>query len=256
MWRTGGVALALILLPLQPLADVGGFFLRVWNVGQGQWVTLPLNDLCLHVDMGGETAPWPEILKLCGFRRNILIFTHFDRDHINHTLRFARALPSNKFCLILHPNQTIPSKAKALREIPQCPEKPNWVQWWHPGTSAKSSNAKSLWISLFSHTLIPGDAPSRIEKIVVSRRQMEPFHHLVASHHGSRFSSSLTLLNRLVNVAAVSISARKQRYGHPHSDTIERFRNRGWKVLETEKKGSLKVRIPLRKIKFHRAYGW
>lgn len=256
MWRACGLTFLLLLVPLQPLSNVGGFFTHIWNVGQGQWVTMAFNATCLHVDMGGETAPWQEILKLCGDRHNVLVVTHFDRDHINHTIRFSRHVSSEKFCLLLHPLQTIPPKAKELEKIQPCSQKPAWVQWWHPGTQGKNSNARSLWVSLFSHTLIPGDASAGMENRVASRTPLHPFEHLVASHHGSRYSSSKLFLMNLINVKVASISARKQRYGHPHPETIDRFLNRGWEVLETEKKGSLKVRIPLRKIKFHQVQGW
>lgn len=256
MWRIGGVVLLLVFFPSQPLTNVGGFFIHVWNVGQGQWVTVALDNSCLHVDMGGETAPWTEILKLCGIRDNLLIVTHFDRDHVNQALRFSQRVSSQKLCLLLHPNQTIPPKAGTLKNIRPCSRKPEWVRWWHPGTFAKNSNARSLWVSLFSHTLIPGDAPARVENRAVSRKPLHPFVHLVASHHGSRYSSSKNFLRKLINVKVASISARKQRYGHPHPETINRLLNRGWEVLETEKKGSLKVRIPLQKIKFHQVQGW
>ena len=39
--------------------------LIVWNVGQGQWATVIDETACWHLDMGGEFAPWQEIMGAC-----------------------------------------------------------------------------------------------------------------------------------------------------------------------------------------------
>ncbi len=252
MLRQSLLTIGLSLFPLQPLASPGGFFAHIWNVGQGQWITLPLESLCVHFDMGGERAPWRAIQSLCSLRTNIVVLTHFDRDHINHIFRFRKIIKQNRLCLLLHPRQIIPSKANRLKNLLKCPHPTqalSWWKWWHPPAPSKDhQNANSLWIALFKHILIPGDAPQQVEKQALHWSALRPVKHLVVGHHGSSSSTSQLFLDALPDLYSASISARKRRYGHPHPKTIQRLEKHGVYWQSTEKKGSLKVRIPLQKI--------
>lgn len=242
------------MIPLQPLTADDGFHLWVWNVGQGQWTTLPLGNMCIHFDMGGESAPWRFIQSLCSRRNNFLILTHFDRDHINHLERFQNLVKPNGICLLLHPSQVIPPKAIHLKKLRPC-QRPKeaalWWQWRHPHTTSKiplNQNSKSLWIVIYNYILIPGDAPKKIEKQVAHWPALRHVEHLIVGHHGSSSSTSQTLISSLPQLNSASISARKLRYGHPHPKTVERLFKNNIPWESTEKKGSLKIRIPLRKI--------
>src|SRR5690606_20733785 len=55
--------------------------LIVWNVGQGQWVTLTQPQHCLHFDFGGEWNPIRRVLRHCQGKMNFLYLSHFDWDH-------------------------------------------------------------------------------------------------------------------------------------------------------------------------------
>jgi metal-dependent hydrolase (beta-lactamase superfamily II) len=57
--------------------------LIVWNVGQGQWVTIIYPTQCLHFDVGGETAPFRKVIKSCKEKSNKIFLSHGDWDHLN-----------------------------------------------------------------------------------------------------------------------------------------------------------------------------
>ena len=48
----------LIFLSSQAISHELAPFFVVWNVGQGQFVSLIEKDFCLHSDMGGEFMSW------------------------------------------------------------------------------------------------------------------------------------------------------------------------------------------------------
>ena len=85
-----------ILLPVTIPGDVSRQLI-VWNVGQGQWVTLIDRSECWHFDTGGEIAPWDGLIELCATRLNRIFLSHWDKDHISFANGLARRTPS---CLL------------------------------------------------------------------------------------------------------------------------------------------------------------
>lgn len=64
---------------------------------------------------------------------------------------------------------------------------------------------------------------------------------LQSPHHGSKTGLSSVILDSLnPKLAVISVGARN-RYGHPHRETIELFRNRSVRVLRTDQYGEIEV---------------
>lgn len=64
---------------------------------------------------------------------------------------------------------------------------------------------------------------------------------LKVGHHGSKGSSGGTFLNAVNADLAVISSGRKNRYGHPHPDTLQRLRESGAEIRRTDLEGTIEV---------------
>jgi competence protein ComEC len=217
--------------------------LIIWNIGQGQWVTLRNETTCLHFDMGGEFAPWREIKKACAQKVNRVYFSHWDQDHIGFAKKAAGLL--NHLCIAAEPGGQSPTAKKTalLAALPRCYD----LQLHKVGANVfevtepleKTKNAKANDFSrvyVVHHSiLIPGDSPSQQEKNWAHRiPSPEKIQILILGHHGSRTSTSHFLLDYVSQLKTAIASARFSRYGHPHLETIQRLRAHHVEILRTE----------------------
>ena len=62
---------------------------------------------------------------------------------------------------------------------------------------------------------------------------------LKVAHHGSGYSSSEGFLAWLNPDYAVISCGKKNRYGHPHPDTVERLSGCGSQILQTKESGAI-----------------
>ena len=96
-------------------------------------------------------------------------------------------------------------------------------------------------------TLFTGDSDFFSEYVYLSNID-EEINLLQAGHHGSKNSTSLELLTKLRPQTAVISCSRRNSYGHPSPELIERLEESGVKVYKTYENGMIKV--TLRKNKF------
>jgi competence protein ComEC len=68
---------------------------------------------------------------------------------------------------------------------------------------------------------------------------------LKAGHHGSKTSTSEEFLKEIEPKVAVIMSGSRNRYGHPHQETIDRLENFGVKIMRTDKDGDIVFNISL-----------
>ena len=209
----------------------------IWNVGQGSWVTHFDGQVCDHFDLGGERLPLREIQELCHNKLNRLHFTHDDWDHLNALSWIAKNLRS--VCIAHAPPQIRkPWLERKLSQLSPC-KKDSRVLRIHGSSQARSSNESS---QIFVHQgfLIPGDAPISSENKWAARVQSLPIRHLLLGHHGSRTSTGAKLLTALPNLKHAIVSARYQRYRHPHEIVLRRLSKNKTPVLRTEHWGHLR----------------
>ena len=62
-------------------------------------------------------------------------------------------------------------------------------------------------------------------------------------HHGSRTSSTDAFVECTRPAIAVISVGRRSRFGHPHAEVVERFRESGAQILRTGEKGTITITI-------------
>jgi competence protein ComEC len=92
--------------------------------------------------------------------------------------------------------------------------------------------------------LFLGDAPAWVEDRIVARDGPSIASDVIkVGHHGSRTSTGDALLAAVsARVALISVG-RRNRYGHPAPDVIERLGRHGVRILRTDESGSITVRV-------------
>lgn len=244
--------LAAILIAISsPIAPEIHPFVVVWDIGQGQWVTVVTNSTCLHFDMGGER--WlPPVLRFCRNKINRVYLSHSDMDHIKFLPWGARHLPH--LCDAAPPLDPMNQRKKRLvASVPRCHADlaTNEVKVVEItpriNRKFKGHNEFSRVFVIYGPDraiLIPGDSSADAEAIWSKRLMtMPPVHILVAGHHGSRTSTSETLLRRLPSLKIAIASARKAKYGHPHPEVVARLRANGAPCLRTEIWGNIGLQL-------------
>lgn len=234
------IFLAFVLFPW-PISQLGPECWIIWNVGQGEWVTHVTPERCEHFDMG-EHWPRQRIRRLCGDRLNSVYFSHWDMDHVGFVQRVRGIFP--RFCLGAAPlGEASARKQALLADLPDCaPDRD--VTIWNPEIhAAKKNSANELCrIYRFRHMLIPGDAPINEERrFVDSSGSHSDVNWLVLGHHGSRTSTSDTLLDALPRLQLAIASARHAKYGHPHIETIQKLHAHKIPLLNTEEWGDIEI---------------
>ena len=89
--------------------------------------------------------------------------------------------------------------------------------------------------------LLTGDAPVAVEEAILDDLPSD-LEVLKVGHHGSNTSTSpLLLAQTSPEVAVISVGARN-RYGHPHSDVLNRIIESGARILRTDLSGDIVIR--------------
>lgn len=111
------------------------------------------------------------------------------------------------------------------------------------GKSFKDLNESSIVLKLRYKNisfLLAGDANSKIEEKLLSKNINLKADILKVAHQGSKTASSLKFL-QAVNPELAIISVGKNKFGHPHKETLIRLAEQHIKVLRTDQEGDIKI---------------
>lgn len=93
-----------------------------------------------------------------------------------------------------------------------------------------------------------GDLGNQQEKQIAATENIHSIDILKVSHHGSKNSSDAEFLNRISPKIAVISCAKRNNYGHPSREAIERLEDSGADVLYTMNSGQIKAIVKGEKI--------
>ena len=90
--------------------------------------------------------------------------------------------------------------------------------------------------------LFTGDAEGNGERLLMEKLKIDGYEVLKVAHHGSKNSTANDFLDIVNPTYAVISSGIRNRYGHPHPDTIERLENHTEKIYQTNEAGAIIIR--------------
>ncbi|MCB0385153.1 MAG: hydrolase [Bdellovibrionales bacterium] len=222
--------------------------LILWNVGQGQWLTYSTSTFCHHLDMGGEKIQWWRVRRECGQKVNTVQFSHWDWDHLSFLKNAQGTLP--QICLSRPPQGPKPTsltKLSWMNSLAPCRPQPHSLPWreiqWDilPSKKIQPNDFSRVMIAQ-SRVLVPGDSPSKQERQwlnEIGSNHLRQIRLLILGHHGSKTSTSDSLLQGLPTLRQAWVSARRRRYGHPHQKVVKKLKTKGVPLLTTEAWGNL-----------------
>src|SRR5262249_9822170 len=89
--------------------------------------------------------------------------------------------------------------------------------------------------------LLPGDITRAVEADVLARFEPAPLGIVKAPHHGSAGSSSPRFVAALHPAAVIFSAGRRNPFGHPAPEVVERYRAAGARVFSTAEDGAVVI---------------
>lgn len=238
------------------------------NQGDSSLIITP-NKISILVDAGEDEYSRNVIreLKLSGIKKiDYIIATHFDSDHIggldkvisefdieniiippgseNHKdyYEFREAYyRKNKKPIIINDYQVIPIDEDINMYIlsPTNLKIDKYFNYEHSSEDLNKNSIVFILKYMDYKMLFTGDIDSDVEKTLIDKYNIENLTFLKVAHHGSKYSSSDEFLS-VVNPKIASISCGyKNRYGHPHQETLNRFKKYHSLVYRTDYNGTM-----------------
>jgi len=89
--------------------------------------------------------------------------------------------------------------------------------------------------------LLTGDIERTAEKALLASSVKSDV--MLIPHHGSRTSSTPEFIAAVAPRWAVVAAGYRNRFGHPNSEVLERYRSAGAQVVRTDLQGSIAIRL-------------
>jgi len=260
-WRLSGLALMLPAVALPPPAPAPGeAWITTLDVGQGLAVLVRTANRSLLYDAGpafgieadsGERIIAPYLRAAGVGRLDAMVVTHNDTDHSGGAASVLENFEVDEMYSSLaggHPLLGL------VRGAQRCVAGQSWTwdgvrfEFLHPQSAEarpKKINDLScvLKVSAGAHSmLLTGDIEKPAEAELLQRSpQSLRADVLLVPHHGSRTSSSAEFIAAVRPEAAVVPVGYRNRFGHPKTEILERYRDSGTPVWRTDQEGAVTV---------------
>ena len=239
---------------------------EVWitalDIGQGSALLVETRDRMWLYDTGpryssdsdaGERVVLPYLRHRGIGRLDGLILSHLDSDHSGGAAAVLRGIEVERVL------SSVPAGHPALghrTDVERCTAGMRWNSGslgfviLHPSREdydvKRSTNSMSCVVSITAgatRLLLTGDVPVADEAAFLARDPGLRAGWLAAPHHGSRTSSGEMLLNSLGATAAVAQAGYRNRFGHPNTDVLARYRANNIELLRTDHAGAVQWRF-------------
>ena len=264
-WRARLLGLPLLLtlvLPPRELPAPGSFDLMAVDIGQGTAVLVRTREHLLVFDAGpqysrdsdaGQRVLLPLLRSRGETRIDRLVLSHRDLDHVGGARALLTALPVDELLSSLEPSH--PLLALAAGRTTRCEAGQSW-QWdgvrfellrplADDYSRALKSNAMSCVLRVSAgprSVLLTGDIEREQEaQLVAAVGERLQSDVLIAPHHGSRTSSTAAFLDAVQPRVAVFQAGYRNRFGHPAPDVLERYRERGIRIVASPSCGAWRL---------------
>jgi len=243
----------------RPRADE--LWVTALDVGQGSALLLETRDRAWLYDTGpryssdsdaGERIVLPYLRHRGIASLDGLIVSHLDADHSGGTTAILRGMPVTRII------SSISAAHPMFRgqSVERCTARAQWLDGLlgftvlHPPGDdyerRRTTNAMSCAI-LVTHgehrVLLTGDIGVLEEAAILARWPGLTVDWLAAPHHGSRSSSSASLLAAIGARNAVAQAGYRNRYGHPDPGVVARYAEHGIALFRSDHAGALQWRF-------------
>ncbi|MEH6823471.1 MAG: DNA internalization-related competence protein ComEC/Rec2 [Motiliproteus sp.] len=242
-----------LLLPQPNSPEEGAFNLTLLDVGQGLAVLVQTQQHRLIYDAGprfrsgfnaAEAAIVP-YLNSQGVRQlDRLLISHADSDHSG-----GQAVLESE----LQIEQTFTGSDKIdAQGLCRAGQEWSWdgvvFRILHPDdVQGLSENNRSCVLQIDNgrhRVLLTGDIEAEVEQLLVERyADALQAATLVASHHGSRSSTTEAFLDRVSPQRVLISSGWRNRFGHPHPEVVARLLERQVESFNTATQGAIQLKI-------------
>ncbi|MDO4960366.1 MAG: DNA internalization-related competence protein ComEC/Rec2 [Eubacteriales bacterium] len=263
------------IAPLIKYRETKEFYVMALDVGQGDGTVIKNKDEYIMIDCGssslntlGERVLEPFLLSRGIEELDMVIVSHSDTDHISGIMWLlqndtpvrikklmlsAAAKDNEEYDELISAYFASSGKNVSYISTGDTPVKDGdfSLQCLYGGRAAEDINSNSSALLLkkgaFS-MLFTGDAPSEDEEIFCRAlpEGMVPGDGITvfkAAHHGSNTSNSNIILETFKPKYVIISCGRKNRYGHPHAEVLERLESCGAKVRQTQYEGAIEIGI-------------
>lgn len=256
----------------QPVVDYLGrnenLAVTMLDVGQGDAILLKTPEGRYGLVDGGRgnivLAQLAKVLPPHVHNLEFVVLTHPDADHIEGIIPLLQRykvsyLFANKSGKDSPVWESLLKEVDGLRVSNFTPRDNNDFLWgcctlvdvvWPPAEmdTYHETEANDISIGLAIHyydfdMFLAGDLGGELEMQAVksSQKKLANIEVLKAGHHGSKTSSSLTVVQTLMPaVTLISVGAENP-YGHPHAEVLENLTGIGSQVFRTDQEGSVKI---------------
>ena len=255
-------ALALILVASAFRTDAAaGFELTALNVGQGQCVVITSGPFTAVFDCGSMSNDFAGeecaafINSLGRDSIDVLCISHYHIDHSNGAGQLIERLNVRTLVLPV-PRQEEEDAHRAI--ISAAKKRKTEVVYVSEDVTAdlagteltvfaplgEESENEHCLTALISRdgfdALITADIDGDLERALADRKHIPDIECLVASHHGSKYSSDKRFLEKVKPEIAI-ISVGYNNFGHPSKEAIARLADAGAEIYRTDLIGNISV---------------
>lgn len=221
----------------------------------------------------GERVVSPFLWRKGIKKIDYLVLTHAHPDHLNGLKAIARNFKIGEFWEAFSPleNDSYAEFKKLLRPSVRKKrffrgdshlEKNVKIETLHPErmdpSVARVQNDHSLVLRIiYNQTsfLLTGDIGKDAEREILENSGEIKCQILKSPHHGSRSSSSKDFLDRTAPQIVMISLGEGNRYGFPHKEILERYKDFGAKVFRTDLHGAIEISSDGRRISVRTASG-
>lgn len=234
------------------------------DVGQGDSILIEQGDKQILIDGGPDGKKVMEGLgKYVPFwdrEIEVVIATHPDADHITGLVDVLENYSVGEFIdNEVSSDSQIYKKLKELvdkKGVPKLEAKTGMKIKLGNGSemkiifpdgtqkknNPKDTNSTSIVARLVygqNSFLFTGDLPAKKESDFLDEGMDISADVLKVSHHGSKYASGLNFLEKVQPQEAVISVGKKNRYGHPSGEVLDRLSQVGAKILRTDREGDI-----------------
>lgn len=276
-----GLAMGCVLVhPFAPQVERGRLELTAIDVAQGDSLLLvaPGGETML-VDGGGlplvngkpprldtgEGVVSPYLWRRGLRRLDVVVMTHADQDHMGGLEAVVRNFQPRELWVSAFPEHEPTERLlRAAREVGArvvAVRAGHGVEWsgarvealspeiTRQGGEPENNDSLVLKASFGGHAfLLTGDAERQVERRLVDNPAALRAAVLKLGHHGSRTSTTMSLLDAVRPAYALISVGRGNPFRHPHPDVMERLAGYGVRVLRTDQHGLVTVRTDGRRL--------